>query len=205
MLQKFRDQKPKCLIRMATTVPGWIGAFDQQRLTFGTSNIFHGTERPRRARMWQHLDPGRPGCESQSSRQGADLGTPPLQSRRNFRCIAWQELSEWWHRKVLKAETWCPGRFLLPALAAKRPNILGCFVRIDFPPFNVEGSSVAKQRTPHVVGYVHLDVKTSIAVFVPLAHLRNSGKERREPKVNPTLVEALFTGPEAKPASLIDG
>jgi len=56
-----------------------------------------------------------------------------------------------------------------------------------------------------VVGHVHLDVKTLVALLVPLAHVRNPGKEEREAKVNPTLVEALFTGPEAKPASLIDG
>ncbi len=78
-------------------------------------------------------------------------------------------------------------------------------MRIDAPPFDVKRSPVAKQRTPHAIGHVHLNVKALVALFVPLAHVRNPGKEQREPKINPTLIEALFTGPEAKPASLIDG
>jgi hypothetical protein len=78
--------------------------------------------------------------------------------------------------EALSGTTYRPSESLFPFLSALRKNIGGNFLWANCSPIYLKVSLVAKERPPHLVGHVNLNLNCC-SIVIPFAYVRNSRKK----------------------------
>ena len=90
-------------------------------------------------------------------------------------------------------------------LLSQRQDMVGQFASSDFPPFDIEASTISEERSPDSVVHGHLDLESLGRVVVPFPHVCCPAEQHRKAEADHAFVESLRARAQPKTAVFVDG